>query len=94
MISPAAARCTADGKTSFEPGRVHVVVRVRVLARERRDDLVCVHVRRGARPGLEDVDRELVVELARGDPISGRGDPLGKLGVEKPEVRVHTAAAP
>ena len=38
------------------------------LAGEVRDDLVGVHVRRGARPGLEDVDRELVVVLAARRP--------------------------
>ena len=46
---------------------VHVVVRVHALAGQRRDDLVRVHVRGGAGAGLEDVDRELVVELAGGD---------------------------
>ena len=55
---------------------VHVVVRVRAVAREVRDHLVGVHVRRGARAGLEDVDRELVVVLALGDRGAGGGDPL------------------
>ena len=67
---------------------VDVVVRVHVLAGERGDHLVRVHVRRGARAGLEDVDRELVVELAARDPVAGRGDPLGLLGVEQPELGV------
>ena len=88
--SSSAARCTADGKTSFERlAHVDVVVRVHVLARERRDHLVGVHVRRGARAGLEDVDRELVVELAGRDPVAGGGDPLGLLRVEQPELGVH-----
>ena len=43
---------------------VDVVVRMHVLAGERRDHLVRVHVRARARAGLEDVDRELVVVLA------------------------------
>ena len=68
---------------------VHVVVRVRAVAGERRDDLVGVHVRRRARAGLEDVDRELRVVLARGDLVARGGDPLGQLGVEQPELGVH-----
>ena len=68
---------------------VHVVVRVDVLAGERRDDLVRVHVRARARPGLEDVDRELVVELARGNAVAGSGDAIGELPVEQLEVGVR-----
>ena len=60
-----------------------------VLAGERGDHLVRVHVRGRARAGLEDVDRELVVELARGDPVAGGGDPLGLLGVEEAELGVR-----
>ena len=51
-----------------------------------RDDLVGVHVRRGARAGLEDVDRELVVVRARGDLVGGGGDALGEVGVEQAEI--------
>src|SRR5450759_1250718 len=40
---------------------VDVVVGVHAVACEARDDLVGVHVRGGARTGLEDVDRELAV---------------------------------
>ena len=69
---------------------VHVVVRVHVVAGERRDDLVGVHVRARAGAGLEDVDRELVVELAGGDPVARGGDALREVGVEQPEVGVHT----
>ena len=68
---------------------VDVVVRVHALAGERRDHLVRVHVRRGAGAGLEDVDRELVVELAVRDAVAGGGDPLGLVGVEQPELGVH-----
>ncbi len=68
---------------------VDVVIRVDVIAGERRDHLVRVHVRRCARAGLEDVDRELVVELARSDPVCRRGDPLSLVAVEQPEVGVH-----
>ena len=42
----------------------------------------------GARPGLEDVDRELVVELTRGDPVTGGRNPAGCLRVEQPEVGI------
>ena len=68
---------------------VHVVVRVHALARERRHHLVRVHVRRGARAGLEDVDRELVVELAVRDAVAGGGDALRLVGVEQAELGVH-----
>ena len=43
---------------------------------------------RGAGAGLEDVDRELVVVLARRDRVAGGGDPLRQLGVEQPELGV------
>ena len=68
---------------------VDVVVRVHVLACERRDHLVGVHVRRGARAGLEDVDRKLVVELAVRDAVAGGGDALRLVGVEQAELAVH-----
>src|SRR6266542_637002 len=42
---------------------VHVVVRVDIVAGKRGDHLVGVRVRRRSGPGLEDVDRKLVVEL-------------------------------
>ena len=48
---------------------VHVVVRVRALAGQRRDDLVGVHVRGRAGAGLEDVDGELGVVAALGDLV-------------------------
>src|SRR4029450_13134580 len=44
---------------------------------------------RGARAGLEDVDRELVVELTVCDAVAGRRDALRLVGVEQPEVGVH-----
>src|SRR3972149_665709 len=64
---------------------VHVVVRVDALAGEGGDHLVRVHVRGGARAGLEDVDRELVVELARRGAGGGGGGPLGPAGVAQGE---------
>ena len=67
---------------------VDVVVGVRALAGEVGDHLVGVHVRRGARAGLEDVDRELVVELAGGDAVAGGRDALGVAGVEQSELGV------
>ena len=42
------------------------------FAGQRGEDLVGVHVRRGARAGLEDVDRELVVVVARGHLVAAR----------------------
>ena len=68
---------------------VHVVVRVDVVAGERRDDLVRVHVRARPRAGLEDVDRELVVELAGRDAVSRSGDAVCEVAIEQPEVGVH-----
>ena len=90
VSSSSAARWTADGKTSFDdwPMFTSSFAWTSSPAR-RRDHLVRVHVRRGARAGLEDVDRELVVELARGDPVAGGGDPLGLVGVEQAELGVH-----
>ncbi len=70
-----------------------MVVRVDVLAGERRDHLVRVHVRGGARAGLEDVDRELVVELAGGDPVGRGGDALGESASSRPSSAFTRAAA-
>ena len=80
-----------DGRREHVVGglaHVDVVVGVGAVAGEVGDDLVGVHVRRGARAGLEDVDRELVVELAGGDAVGGGGDPLGEVGVEQPQLGV------
>ena len=38
---------------------------------------------------VENVDRELVVELAVRDAVGGGGDPVGLLAVEQAEVGVH-----
>ena len=59
------------------------------LAGERCDHLVRVHVRARAGARLEDVDRELVVELAGGDAVGGGRDALGHVAVEQLEVGVH-----
>src|SRR5262249_12689383 len=85
--SPAPRPSSACGRTRR---REHgpVVVRVHVVAGERSDHLVRVHVRRRARAGLEDVDRELVVELAVGDARSRVRDPLRLVRVEQSELRV------
>jgi hypothetical protein len=63
---------------------VDVVVGMRAVTGERRDHLVGVHVRRGAGPGLEDVDRELVVVLPARDLVGCGGDALRQRGVEQP----------
>ena len=39
-------------------------------------------------PGLEGVDRELVVELAGRHAVGGPGDALGDVGVEQPQLAV------
>ena len=71
---------------------VDVVVRVHLVAGraggQRRDDLVGVHVRAGARAGLEHVDRELVVVRAGRDLVRGGGHGVGEVGVEHAEVLV------
>ena len=69
---------------------VDVIVGVNALSREGRHDLVRVHVRARAGSGLEDVDRELVVELARSDPIPCGRDAIGELAIEQLEVGVRT----
>ena len=73
---------------------VDVVVRVDPVARERCDHLVRVHVRARARPGLEDVDRELVVELSRCNPVGRRRDALGDVGLEQAQVAVRRGPQP
>src|ERR1700756_1451625 len=50
--------------------------------RERRDDLVRVHVARRAGAGLEHVDRELRVLLAPRNAARGLGDRAGNVTVE------------
>jgi hypothetical protein len=73
--------------------RVNVVVRVNLaaelLGRERRQNLVHVHVRAGARAGLVGVDRELGIVLARDDLVGGPGDRIGDLAVERAQILVR-----
>ena len=91
VVGHLAERGQVDGRREDVVRRlahVHVVVRVDPVAGEVRDHLVGVRVRRGARAGLEDVDRELVVVLAGGDRVTGGGDPLRDLRVEQAELRV------
>ena len=70
---------------------VDVVVGMHVEAagevRDPRDDLVDVHVRRGAGPGLEDVDGELVVVLAVRDLTGRRRDGTGAVARRAPRAR-------
>ena len=97
----AAARCTADGNTSFDDcdaftwsfGMHRLVERV---GRKARDHLVRVHVRRRARAGLEHVDREVVVELARRDLVGRRRDRVAdrlRRPAGRRAARVHRAAS-
>ena len=60
---------------------------------ERGEHLVHVHVGAGARAGLEDVDRELVVVLAADDLVGGAADRLGHVLVDDAELGVDAAAA-
>ncbi len=59
-----------------------------------RDDLVGVHVRGGARAGLEDVDRELVVELAGRDAVGGAAMRSAMPSSSRPSSALTRAAAP
>jgi hypothetical protein len=59
------------------------------LRGQMRDDLVHVRVRRRARAGLVDVDRELVVVRPVGHLAGGGGDRLGHFGVEQPQLAVR-----
>src|SRR5207237_6767373 len=43
----------------------------------------------GPRAGLEDVDRELVVVLARGDVVGRLGDAVGQIALEETQIGVH-----
>src|SRR5439155_20937644 len=70
-----------------------VVVGMDVPAGKRGDHLVRVHVRRGAGARLENVDRELVVELAGSDTVRCGGDPLRLLRIEQPELGVHARSS-
>jgi hypothetical protein len=53
------------------------------------DHLVGVHVRLGARSGLPDDQRELVVEVASSHFGRGLLDRLGEVGVEPADARIH-----
>ena len=65
------------------------------LVRAVGDDLVGVHVGRGAGAGLEDVDHELVVELAVGDLVRrARRSPRRASASSSPSSRLTCAAAP
>ena len=81
---------------------VHVVVRMDAgplparLAEELQgavgDHLVGVHVGRGPRPGLEDVDHELAIEPTFRHFRRGADDRLGLARAEEAQVRVHARA--
>ncbi len=74
---------------------IDVVVRVDLApatqpgSREMRDHLVHVGVRRGARAGLVDVDRELVSVVAIRHGGCGRGDRLGDIRLQESEFPVR-----
>ena len=74
----------SDGSTDMHASRYHVIaalahvdviVRVHVLTQDFggqvRNHFVCVHVRTRPRPGLENVDREVLVMLTVND-LQGR----------------------
>ena len=92
-----------DRRRELERGRddvvrrlaaVDVVIRVDAPAAETvrgqmGDDLVHVGVGRGARAGLVDVDREVVVVAALGDLGRGSGDRFGNRPLEEAELGVR-----
>src|SRR5581483_11473877 len=65
---------------------IDVVIRVRL--RNRADHLVGVHVGRGAAAGLENVDREMIVELAIGDATGSGPNAFGGFFGKVPEIGV------
>ena len=79
-------------------GKVHVVVGVddveaalrqaEMLQRAVHHDLVDVHVRRGARPALEDVEDELVGQRAAGNVVAGGDDRLRLGPVEVAQLQI------
>ena len=64
-----------------------------VGGREAGDHLVEVHVRRGAGPGLEDVEREGVGVLTVGHLVGGPRDRGRAVAGDHPEVAVHRRRA-
>jgi hypothetical protein len=58
------------------------------LAGESGDHLVDVRVRGGSRPGLKDVDGELVVVLPGGDRVAGGGNAFADVALELAELGV------
>jgi hypothetical protein len=83
---------------------VDVVVRVERLLRAEHaaleldgpvgDDLVGVHVGLGPAAGLEDAERELLVEGPVGYLGRGLGDPFGRARIELAEIRVDEGRGP
>jgi len=57
------------------------------------DDFIGVHIGGGARPGLKDVHRKLVIELALGDFHGGLVDSVGEPAVQQPQVAVDLRGA-
>src|SRR5712691_2693968 len=62
------------------------------LVRAVRDHLVRIHVRRGPAAGLEDVERELRVELSVHQLLARLDDRLADLAVEQPQLHVRLCA--
>ena len=71
---------------------VVALVAAQKLDRAVRDDLVRVHIRRCARAALEDIRYELVLQLARGNLIAGRGNRVSNRGVDMPGPEVRERA--
>ncbi|KAI1693228.1 hypothetical protein DdX_20780 [Ditylenchus destructor] len=72
-------------------GVEHVVARLLVaqlFQREVADDLVGIHVGRGACAALDHVDHELVEQLALDDVVAGQDDGRGAVAVDGAEVGV------
>ena len=89
--SPSAARCTADGKTSFDDWPMLTSsFACTSVAGERRDHLVRVHVRATC-PSRSGRRRSGTGRRARRAAIAvaGRGDALRLLRVEQPELGVR-----
>jgi len=96
-VASTAATRMAVGKCHAGLAGVHVVVgwTSRPVARcaRRATTSFHVHVRGGARPGLEDIDGELVVVQALGNLVGGQGDGTGDVGITKDRSELTRAAA-
>ena len=98
-ISDVAATWMADGNTSLEDWDAFTwslgwTAPAQAFRGQCGQDLVHVHVGRGSRPGLEDVEGELGVPAALRHLEGGLGDGGGDIGRDHPEGGVFQRGGP